>query len=101
MNLKTCGKCYSESQGSVEHPNHNVKNTIFTWLEENNSKQWSKGFGFCQFQKKKNSSLHRGIQQTLFEVMFACKAQIDLISSMLLNNILNSSVSEENLEPCT
>lgn len=87
---------HSESQGSVERANQDVENMIFTWMEENNSKQWSEGLRFCQF--RKNSSLHSGIQQTPFEAMFGRKAHIGLNSSVLPNNVLNSLVSEEDLQ---
>ncbi|CAG8447880.1 15072_t:CDS:1, partial [Cetraspora pellucida] len=34
---------YPQSQGSVENSNKTLKNTLSTWMEDNNRKDWSIG----------------------------------------------------------
>jgi hypothetical protein len=50
---------HSQSQGSVERANREVRAKLACWKAENNSTQWSKGLRVVQWQI--NSGFHSGI----------------------------------------
>ena len=62
---------HSQSQGSIERSNRDIEEMIRACMIDNNSKQWSEGLRFCQYQKY--NSLHSGIKQTPFEAFLAGK----------------------------
>lgn len=59
---------HSQSQGSIERANQDVRDILITWMQENQTTKWSEGLRFVQLQK--NRSFHRGIQRTPYEAMF-------------------------------
>jgi hypothetical protein len=84
------------SQGSVERANQDVENMLRSWLADNNSKKWSIGCYFVQFQK--NSSFHRTIQRTPYKALFGTDPKVGLESTHIPANILNNIRTEEDLE---
>jgi len=52
---------HSQSQGSVERANQDIKNMLITWMQTNNVKSWKEGLRFVQLMK--NKVLHSGIQR--------------------------------------
>ena len=52
---------HPQSQDSVERANADIKEMIISWMNDNNTTQWSEGLRFVQFQK--NRSHHRVIDQ--------------------------------------
>jgi len=53
---------HSQSQGSVERENQDIENMLTTWMQSNNTNQWSEGLRFVQFTK--NKALHSGIKRS-------------------------------------
>jgi len=51
---------HSQSQGSVERSNQDVRDMLVAWMSDNNTKTWSEGLRFIQ--SKKNRALHSGIK---------------------------------------
>ena len=86
---------HSQSQGSVERSNRDIGEMVRAWMVDNETKNWSQGLRFCQFQK--NTSLHSAIKQSPFEAMFGHVAKIGLSSSNLPNSVIESINSEEDL----
>jgi hypothetical protein len=50
----------SQSQGSVERSNQDVRDMLVAWMSDNNTKTWSEGLRFIQ--SKKNGAMHSGIK---------------------------------------
>jgi len=79
---------HSQSQGSVEKSNQDVRDTLVTWLCENNTKTWSEGLRFIQ--SKKNRALHSGIKTSPYEAMFGMAQRIGLGDSPLAEDMYSS-----------
>jgi len=47
---------HSQSQGSVERSNQDVRDMLIAWMSDNNTKTWSEGLRFIQ--SKKQRALH-------------------------------------------
>jgi hypothetical protein len=58
---------HSQSQGSVERANQDVRDMLIAWQKQNQTKKWSEGLRFVQFQK--NSSHHVGIKRSPYKHM--------------------------------
>ena len=86
---------HSQSQGSVERANGDVKNMIYTWMTENKTTQWSKGLRFIQLMK--NRAFHSGINRTPYEALFGCKLKLGL-STSFPSDVIGGVASEEDLE---
>ncbi|XP_077280689.1 KRAB-A domain-containing protein 2-like isoform X1 [Temnothorax americanus] len=78
---------HSQSQGSVERSNQDVRDMLVAWMLDNNTKQWSEGLRFIQ--SKKNRSLHEGIKKSPYEAMFGMKQRIGLADSSLERKHMN------------
>ena len=89
---------HSQSQGSVERSNQDVRDMLVAWMLDNNTKQWSEGLRFIQ--SKKNRSLHEGIKRSPYEAMFGCKQRIGLADSTLEKESYEILETEEDLEKC-
>ena len=89
---------HSESQGSVERSDQDVRDMLVAWMSDNNAKAWSEGLRFIQ--NKKNRALHSGIKTSPYETMFGTAQRIGLADSPLTEDIrLYSSIeTEEELE---
>ncbi|XP_068240178.1 KRAB-A domain-containing protein 2-like [Palaemon carinicauda] len=67
---------YSQSQGSVERANRDVKAILACWMKDNNTTQWSNGLRFVQWQK--NTRFLSGIGRTPYEAMYGEKAHLGI-----------------------
>ena len=47
---------HSQSQGSVERPNQDVREMLVAWISDNNTKTWSEGLRFIQSKKTPSSA---------------------------------------------
>jgi hypothetical protein len=72
---------HSQSQGSVERSNQDVRDILVAWLSDNNTKTWSEGLRFIQI--KKNQILHSSIETSPYEVMFGIAQRIGFADSPL------------------
>lgn len=87
---------HSQSQGSVERSNQDVRDMLVAWMLDNNTKQWSEGLRFIQ--SKKNRALHEGIKKSPYEAMFGCKQRIGLADSSLEKETYEILETEEDLK---
>jgi hypothetical protein len=87
---------HPQTQGSVERSNQDIENMIRAWMKDNQSKKWSIGLQFVQFQK--NSSFHRIIGRSPYKALFGCDPKIGLSSSNLPLDIIQKMNTEEHLE---
>ncbi len=67
-----------------------------TWIRENQSKKWSHGLRFVQFQK--NSCHHRVVQHSPYSVLFGHEPKVGLASTSLPASIYDNLITEEELE---
>lgn len=87
---------HPQSQGSIERSNQDIGNMLRAWMKDNNTKKWSIGLQFVQFQK--NSSHHRVIGRSPYKALFGIDPKIGLTTSNLPLEILQKLVTEEDLE---
>jgi len=87
---------HSQSQGSVERSNQDVRDMLVAWMSDNNTKTWSEGIRFIQ--SKKNQALRSGIKTSPYEAMFGTAQRIGLGYSPLTEDIHSSTETEEELE---
>jgi transposase InsO family protein len=87
---------HSQSQGSVERSNQDVRDMLVAWMLDNKTKQWSEGLRLIQ--SKKNRALHEGIKKSPYEAMFGSKRRIGLAYSSLERETYEILDSEEDLE---
>ena len=59
---------HPQSQGSVERANCDIKDMLIAWMSDNDTRNWTVGLMFVQFQK--NSSHHTGIKSSPFVSLF-------------------------------
>ena len=81
---------HSQSQGSVERSNQDVRDMIVAWMSDNNTKTWSEGLRLIQ--SKKNRTLHSGIKTSPYEAMFGTAQRIRLGDSPLTEDMYSSAV---------
>ena len=86
---------HSESRGSVERSNQDVREMLVSWMSNTNTKAWSEGLRFIQ--SKKDRALHSGIK-TPYEAMFGTAQRIRLADSPLAKDVYSSTETEEELE---
>lgn len=86
---------HSQSQGSIERANQDVRDILITWMQETQSSKWSEGLRFVQL--KKNRSFHRGIQRTPYEAMFGTRLINGLTDSNLPLEIVEKLQDEEDV----
>lgn len=87
---------HSQSQGSVERANQDVRDMLITWVNDNNNTKWSEGLKFIQSQK--NRSFHRGIGRSPYEAMFGSRQVNGLGDADLPRDVIHKLQSEEDLE---
>ena len=86
---------HPQSQGSVERANGDIKDMLISWMNDNDTNDWSVGIKFVQFYK--NSSLHSGIKHAPYSAMFGCEAKVGLTSSSLPAEVIARLQSEDDL----
>lgn len=86
---------HSQSQGSIERANQDVRDILITWMQENQTSKWSEGLRFVQL--KKNRSFHRGIQRTPYEAMFGVPIINGLKDSNLPLEIVEKLQDEDDI----
>ena len=79
----------------MERANGDSKDMLVAWLSDNNSKDWTTGIKFVQFQN--NSAYHSGIKCSPYSAMFGSEARIGLTSSSLPNELMSTIESEADL----
>lgn len=84
---------HPQSQGSVERSNQDVEHMIRAWMKDNNSKQWSVGIEFVQWQK--NISFHRVIGRSPYKALLGCDPKIGLSSSNIPLSIAEKLRNED------
>jgi len=87
---------HSQSLGSVERSNQDVRDMLVAWMSDNNKQTWSEGLRFIQ--SKKNRALHSGIKTGPYEAMFGTAQRIRLGDSPLTEDIYSSIESEGEME---
>ncbi|GFV77477.1 KRAB-A domain-containing protein 2 [Trichonephila clavipes] len=100
---------HSQTQGSVERANRDIRNMLTEWMNDNDTNKWSESLPFVQFAK--NTTDHEGIRQSLYEAMVGVKAKRGIASFLLpseqianieiegqLKEIANTFETEEQLE---
>lgn len=97
--LRLCELCQQKQKkilkGSVERANQDIKNMPTTWMQEQNTSQWSQGLHFIQIMK--NGAYHLGIKTTPYEALFGCKIKIGLNMSNLPKEVVENIETEEDL----
>jgi len=76
---------HSQSQGSVERSNQDIRDMLFAWMSNNNTRTWSEGLWFIQ--SKQTRSLHSGIKASPHEAMFGKAQRIGLGDSPLTEDV--------------
>jgi len=87
---------HSQSQGSVERSNQDVRDMLIAWMSDNNTKSWSEGLRVIQ--SKKHRAMHSGIKTSPYEAMFGMAQRIRLGYSLLTEDMYSSIETEEELE---
>jgi hypothetical protein len=87
---------HSQSQGSVERSNQDIRDMLVAWLSDNKQSTWSEGLRFIQ--SKKNRALHVGIKTSPYEAMFGSAQRVGLADSALTADMYDSINTEEELE---
>lgn len=65
---------HSQSQGSPERANQDVKYMLMTWMNDENCKRWSEGLKFVQLMK--NWAFHDGIKRAPYTAMFGSDVKV-------------------------
>jgi len=79
---------HTQSQGSVERSNQDVRNMQVAWMSDNNMKTWSEGLRFIQ--SKINRALLSGIKTSPYEAVFGTAQRIGLGDSPLTEDMYSS-----------
>ena len=87
---------HSQSQGSVQRSNQDVRDMLVAWMSDSNTKTWSEGLRFIQ--SKINRAPHSGIKTSSYEAVFGTAQRIGLGNSLLTEDIYSSIGTEEELE---
>ncbi|XP_068205367.1 KRAB-A domain-containing protein 2-like [Palaemon carinicauda] len=96
LKLVTGRPRHPQSQGAVERLNGVIQDKLAIWIQENNSKKWSVGLKFVQWQN--NISRHETTGHSPFKVTFGQEHQVGLGSSVLPRSALNEIATEEDLQ---
>ncbi|XP_068209184.1 KRAB-A domain-containing protein 2-like [Palaemon carinicauda] len=96
LKLVTGRPRHPQSHGAVERLNGVIQDKLAIWMQENNSKKWSVGLKFVQWQI--NISRHETPGHSPFKVMLGQEPQFGLGSSVLPRSALNEIATEEDLE---
>jgi hypothetical protein len=65
-------------------------------MKDNHSTNWSNGLRYVQFMK--NRSLHTGIKQSLYKVMFGIESRVGLTTSVLPSAVIKNIHDEDELQ---
>jgi len=84
---------HSQSQGSVERSNKDVRDMLIAWMSDNNTKTWSEGLRFIQ--SKKHRAVHSGIKTSPYEAMFGMAQRIRFGYSLLTEDMYSSIETEK------
>ena len=85
---------HSESQGSVERSNQDVRDMLIAWMSDNNkTKTGSEGLRFIQ--SRKHRAVHSGIKTSPYEAMFGMAQRIRLGYSLLTEDMYSSIETEK------
>jgi hypothetical protein len=76
---------YSQSQGSVERSNQDIRDILVAWMSYNNTKTWSEGLRFIH--NKKNRALYLGIKASPYKSMLGTAQRIGLGDSPLTEDM--------------
>jgi hypothetical protein len=87
---------HPQSQGAVERLNGVIQDKLVIWMQENNTKRWSVGLKFVQWQI--NISRHESTGHSPFKVTFGQDLQVGVGSSILPRNALCKIATEEELD---
>ncbi|XP_025410739.1 KRAB-A domain-containing protein 2-like [Sipha flava] len=79
---------HSQSQGSIERANQDIKRMLASWMTDNKSTNWSIGLKFVQFMK--NRAHHAGINMTPYKAMFGVDPRVGLVTSNLSNELITT-----------
>jgi transposase InsO family protein len=80
---------HPQSQDSVERANADIKEMIISWMNDNDTTQWSEGLRFVQFQK--NRSHHRVIDQPPYKALFGADPKNWLVFFFYTQGITSSA----------
>lgn len=81
------------SQGSVECANQDIEHMLRAWMQDNNSKRWSVGLHFIQWQK--NCSYHYAIGTSPYNALFGKDPKIELTRRRLPTDFIKIIRFEE------
>ncbi|XP_076053674.1 KRAB-A domain-containing protein 2-like [Oratosquilla oratoria] len=81
LKLVTGRPRHPQSQGAIERLNGMIKDNLTIWMRENNSRKWSVGLKFVQWQD--NISHHETTGHSPFKITFRQDPQVGLGSSIL------------------
>jgi hypothetical protein len=84
---------HSQSQGSAERSNEDIRDMLVAWMSDNNTKTWSEGLRFIK--SKKNRALHSGIKTSPYKAIFGTAQRIGLGDSLLTEDTYSSRETEE------
>lgn len=85
------------SQDSIERAYQDVENMLTTWMQDNQTSQWSKGLRFVQLMK--NKTFDSGIKRTPYEAFFRKTLQLGLTTSNIpQEKLLNVQEEDELVE---
>ena len=87
---------HPESQGSIERSNHDIEHMLQGWMFDNDSKQWTVGLPFVQWQK--NSLHHRTIGRSPYRALFGFESKLGFASTSIPLSIAKELQREEELE---
>ena len=96
LKLVTGRPRHPQSQGAVELLNGVIQDKLIIWMRENNSKKWSVGLKFVQWQV--NISQHETTGHSPFKVTFGQDPQVGLASSIVPSTAFCNIFTEEDLE---
>ena len=87
---------HSQSQGSVERANRDIKDMLTTWLQSNSTTHWGDGLRFIQVMK--NRAYQEGMKCWLYKAMFGQPMKVGLKTSNLPDDVTDDIFGEEELE---
>ncbi|XP_041357602.1 KRAB-A domain-containing protein 2-like [Gigantopelta aegis] len=86
---------HPQRHGSVERANCDIKDMLIAWMSDNDTRDWTVGLKFVQFQK--NSSHHTGIKCSPFAALFDADAKVGLTSSSHPQDVIARLQTEHDL----
>ncbi|KAJ8881001.1 hypothetical protein PR048_017474 [Dryococelus australis] len=87
---------HSQSQGSIERANQDVRDSFVAWMKDNYTSSWVSDTRIVQ--SSKNCSYHSGTKRTPYEALFGVPQNNGLLDSCLPSDIVGNIYTEEQLE---